>query len=149
MPALTASPHFTADEFACHDGTPYPAAWIDSRLRPLCAVLEAIREACEGRPIRIVSGYRSPAYNAARARASVGVAKDSQHIHGRAADIAVDGMAPSDVWRVLMQLSASGKVPQLGGAGVYRGWVHVDVRERAEDGHMARWLGDGLTAFPA
>ncbi len=140
------TPHFALDEFRCHDGTPYPSEWIETRLRPLCDALEAIRAACDGRPVTILSGYRSEAYNAARARQSAGVAKDSQHIHGRAADITIDGIAPSDVHAAVLVLDKAGRI-SIGGLGLYRGWVHVDVRERPEDGHLARWT-DAVPAHP-
>lgn len=69
------SAHFSRVEFDCHDGTkatPAPA---------LIAALEKLRTAI-GRPVVIVSGYRTKAYNA-----SIGGAKDSRHTHNDAADI--------------------------------------------------------------
>ncbi|HET6497248.1 MAG TPA: D-Ala-D-Ala carboxypeptidase family metallohydrolase, partial [Thermoleophilia bacterium] len=61
----------------------------------LCArawtVLEPIREAV-ARPVRVTSGYRSPAVNAA-----VGGSSRSQHSKGEAADIKVDGMAAPEL----------------------------------------------------
>ena len=145
----TASPHFLADEFRCHDGTPYPPDWVAERLTPLCAALEAIRDELGGRAIRILSGYRTQAHNDALRTSDgsgTGVAQNSQHIQGRAADIAVDGVSPSDVHAAVLRLYAAGRLPQLGGLGLYRGWVHVDVRPRAADGHLARWTGAGVSS---
>jgi uncharacterized protein YcbK (DUF882 family) len=132
--------HFRAQEFACHDGTAYPAEWIPERLAVLCRVLEVIREAV-GQPILILSGYRSPAYNEARRRNSAGVAKDSQHVHGRAADIRVRDLPSSDLHATILRLHREGKLPEMGGLGLYRGWVHVDVRP---GDRLARWNGEGV-----
>lgn len=129
--AITA--HFDVEEFACHDGTPFPEEWIDERLKELCAVLEALRARLGGRPIRIISGYRSPAHNAA-----VGGAKASQHMQGRAADFEVEGLAPSDAHAALLELLHAGAV-EFGGIGLYPAWVHVDVRPTS--GHLAQWTG--------
>lgn len=137
------TPHFRAQEFACHDGTPYPAEWIPDRLVPLCGVLEVIR-AEVGRQVIIVSGYRSPAYNEARRRNSAGVAKDSQHVEGKAGDIRCPGLPSTELHEAVLRLQRAGKLPALGGVGLYRGWVHVDVRTKPADGHLARWNGDGL-----
>ena len=62
---------------------------VDQTLDPLRAVL--------GRPIRVASGYRSPAVNAA-----VGGSEGSQHTRGEAADITVEGMASEEVVRALV-----------------------------------------------
>ena len=137
---LPITPHFTLDEWTCKDGTIYPSAWIPERLAPLCQVLEVIRTACGDRPITILCGFRSPSYNAKLiAQGHHGVASGSQHVEGRAADITVAGMAPSDVHAAILALEADGQVPQLGGLGIYPGWVHVDVRPRVPAGHLARW----------
>lgn len=130
--------HFTVDEFCCHDGTPYPVDWISERLLPLCTALEFLRGDLGGRAITILSGYRSPAHNAA-----VGGAQRSQHMEGRAADITVDSTAPSDVHAALLRLFEAGEI-EIGGLGLYPSWVHVDVRPRPVNGHLARWTGTGV-----
>lgn len=138
--------HFSLSEFSSHDGVSYPInetdtedaqgrTWFATRLQPLCIVLETLRAALGGRSIKIISGYRSPAHNAA-----VGGAKASQHMQGRAADIAVDGIVPSEVHAKLLELAQTGEV-SIGGLGLYPGWVHVDVRPRPADGHLAQWMG--------
>ena len=132
------TPHFSVDEFACHDGTPYPEEWVKDRLVPLCNQLEVIRHACGDRPIIVLSGYRTAAYNAG----CPGAATASQHIDGNAADIQVEGMAPSDVHRVIIDLDDSGEI-MIGGLGIYTAWNHVDIRERPADGHLAMWRGPG------
>jgi uncharacterized protein YcbK (DUF882 family) len=72
------SPHFSRSEFTEHDNGALPAGMPAPSL---IAALERLRSEI-GRPIPIVSGYRSPAYNA-----EVGGARDSRHTHGDAADI--------------------------------------------------------------
>lgn len=144
--SIPISQHLSLDEFACHDGTPYPAEWIAERLTPLCTVLEAVREGCGARPITILSGYRTPVHNAelrAADGSGTGVASQSQHLYGRAADIRVEGMAPSDVHQVVLTLYRARRIV-IGGLGIYPGWVHVDIREQEPMGHLARWTGAGV-----
>lgn len=108
------SPHFNRSEFDCHDGTPaHPEP-------SLVAALERLRHICGDRPLRILSGYRSPAYNA-----KVGGAPHSQHLYNRAADI------PSG-YASVRQAEQAG-FTGIGNAGAWA--VHVDVRP----GGPARW----------
>ncbi len=139
--------HFKVTELACHDGTPYPEAFAD-RLPMLMALLDAIRDAWGG-PVDVVSGYRSPAYNAElmvldEGRGTHGVASGSQHTEGRAADIRPAGQPgqAAQLHQAIMRLYNDGQLPQLGGIGLYvkSGWVHVDTYH-APDGHLRRWLG--------
>lgn len=100
------SPHFNAAEFRCRDGS-----YREPACRLLC-VLEAIR-AIAGKPLPIVSGYRSPSWNA-----KVGGAANSLHLVAQAADI-----PPGFVDE------AGARRAGAGGVGLDRdGWaVHVDV----------------------
>jgi uncharacterized protein YcbK (DUF882 family) len=108
------SPHFSAWEF--RDRRNGKSVHID---HALVEVLERIR-ALDGRPLRIVSGYRSPETNTA-----VGGAPRSQHVQGRAADIEAGRCT-------VRQAAAAGAV----GIGARGGWaVHVDTRP----GPPARW----------
>jgi|SRR5579859_350139 len=78
------------------------------------------------RPIHVNSGYRTLETNAELARSHEGVAVNSFHLYGRAADIVVEGF---DV-RALRDLALSLGV---GGVGYYpskadgHGFVHVDT----------------------
>ena len=142
------SRYFTVDEFRCRSGEPYPAAWAGDRLAALCGVLDMLRDAWGG-PLVVVCGYRTAAYNAALAEASAkrngdvsGVAQNSQHVQGRAADIRPD--APTvervaELHRLALRLHREGKI-RLGGLGLYPGWIHVDVRAGE---HLATWGGQG------
>ena len=117
------SPHFSKAEFADHSGAPFPPGIPSPKL---IVKLEALRAALGGKPITIVSGYRSPAHNKA-----VGGAKNSQHLRGRAADIKVEGVSP----RVVADI-AEAVFGWLSGIGRYDTFTHVDVRRS-----HARWTG--------
>lgn len=114
------SQNFTVAEFACRDGT--DPVFVAPKL---VEILQQIRTHF-GRPVRINSAYRTPAYNA-----KVGGAKYSQHCYGTAADITISGVAPSTVAAYVETL-----MPAYGGIGIYtkQGFTHVDVRTK-----KARW----------
>lgn len=89
------SSHFKLGEFLRSETAERRPDWLDAQYNPDAAVqsnlsylvdttLEPIR-ATFGYPIRITSGYRSPAVNAA-----VGSKPSSQHLLGQAADCQVD-----------------------------------------------------------
>lgn len=129
------SEHFDDSEFACHDGTPVP-----KELRPnaefLCqAVLEVIRETI-GRPVAVISGYRTPAYNE-----RIGGAKKSTHMTAEGADIRAGDV--DTLWRAILRLHEDGHLPGLGGVGRYDSWIHVDTKKSA-DGHLRMWGGRGV-----
>ncbi|MCF8028689.1 MAG: DUF882 domain-containing protein [Desulfobacteraceae bacterium] len=72
------------------------------------------------RPVRLISGYRSPEYNRLlRARGS-GVAKNSYHLKAMAADIHISGINNRRLYQAARAIKA-------GGAGSYSEFVHVDV----------------------
>lgn len=79
-------------------------------------------------PIHIISGYRSPATNAALAARSGGVATHSLHLVGEAIDLRVPGRDLKDVHRAALALRG-------GGVGYYphSDFVHVDI------GRVRRW----------
>jgi uncharacterized protein YcbK (DUF882 family) len=97
--------------------------------------LQVLRDVV-GKPIFIMSGFRSPERNEA-----VGGAKKSQHCEGNACDIKVKDTAPEEVAKLIEKLIAEGKMCQ-GGLGTYsrstpsEGWVHYDCRNV-----KARWNG--------
>ena len=94
----------------------------------LLAVVKVADEARHriGRPLRINSAYRSPAYN----RAISGASK-SIHVLGGALDLSG---SPATLHKILTQLRKEGFFK--GGIGKYRTFVHVDVR-----GKNADWQG--------
>lgn len=72
-------------------------------------------------PFEVVSGYRSPATNAQLRRRSRGVAKNSYHTRGMAADLTLKT-------RSVGQIAAAGKALGAGGVGKYSRsqFVHLD-----------------------
>lgn len=114
------APHFQVKEFACSDGT--DTVFVAPEL---VEVLEKLRTHF-GRPVRVLSGYRTETKNKA-----VGGAAYSRHKYGMAADIAVEGTAPAAVAAYAETL-----LPDRGGIGVYGTFVHVDVRDA-----RSRWTG--------
>jgi len=126
MGDLTAN--FSVSEWKCHDGTMPPPECMDNVLK--CARnLQVLRDHL-GKPITIISGYRTKAYND-----KIGGADKSLHMTGHAADIRVAGMTPKEVLGAVLHLIETDKMHN-GGVGVYDSFVHVDVRSGP-----ARWQG--------
>lgn len=140
------SENWTWAEFACHDGEEVPLE-LQPNVRRLCtSVLEPIRFHWAG-PLIVVSGYRSPTYNQALRLAGGGAAAHSRHMTGEAADIRPAAFEALPRLKSLIEdMIRNGELPALGGYGTYPGWVHVDVRQRPEDNHIARWEGKGVGA---
>lgn len=112
------SRNFTSEEFACKCGCGF-----DKISPKLISLLQVLRDTLDS-SITINSGCRCAKHNA-----SVGGAGDSQHVKGTAADIVVKGFTPRAVYELLTQA-----YPDTYGVGVYKSWVHIDVRET-----KARW----------
>lgn len=150
---------FGAQEFACHTGTRVPVAYIDTSLAALTSQLDLVRDAWGSR-VEVVSGYRTAAYNAA-----IHGAPRSLHLKAMAADvrpvIVREGIRvkwhmlqpeerkkiAEDFYAVINALMSTQSLPVVGGIGWYPGkWVHIDVRPKPADGHIARWEGQGIGA---
>lgn len=123
--------HFSLEEFACKDGTPYPTEWIDTLLTPLCEDLEIIREEFGGKAITITSGYRTLKYNQ-----KIGGALDSQHPKGTASDFKVEGVPARKVSEKVVDLVKSGKLKRIKAVGSYESFTHVDIRN---SGGLVYW----------
>lgn len=76
----------------------------------------------------VISAYRSPETNAMLNKRSSGVAKKSQHVHGKAIDVRLRGLETRQLHQVALDL-------KLGGVGYYEksDFVHVDT------GRVRRW----------
>jgi uncharacterized protein YcbK (DUF882 family) len=85
---------------------------------------EVYRASGSSSPIHVVSAYRSPGTNAMLARRSRGVAKNSQHMSGKAMDFNLPDVSMSTVRDIGLRL-------QNGGVGYYpranNPWVHLDT----------------------
>lgn len=89
----------------------------------LLDLLYLLRAEVEGkRAFEIISGYRSPATNAALRNNSSGVAKRSYHMQGKAIDIRLPGCDLENLHNAAISMRA-------GGVGYYPGsdFIHVDV----------------------
>jgi uncharacterized protein YcbK (DUF882 family) len=129
--------HFCVEEFHCKDGTIYPVEWITERLKPLCQQLEKIR-ALTGQQMRIISGYRTKAYNDYIYEKLGRTPTNSMHIQGIAADILLDGMTILDLYRAIEKLIAD-KAIRDGGLGIYYTCVHYDIREKPARWNHTKW----------
>ena len=117
------SEHFTVREFASRSRR-YRYARIS---RELVRGLQAMRTAANS-ALTIRSAYRPPAHNS-----SVGGAKRSQHLAGRAADIRIRDHSPLEVAELAIE--------HLGtdiGLGLGPTSTHVDLR-----GSLTTWVYDG------
>lgn len=126
---LQLTANFRAGEFASRGQLPTDQTVRDN-IRKLAQALQVLRDEL-GKPITVISGWRSKAHNDA-----VGGAKNSRHMIGDAADIIVQGVSSVDVYRTIERLQTAGKLP-AGGAHAYRGkypFCHYDCR-----GWNARW----------
>lgn len=153
------STHFRLRDFLTHDQVNIWPKVLVIRLS-LVDKLELIGDALEalGRPadIRVMSGFRTPEYNARGVGRRGGRARDSRHMYGDAADIYVDADGDGRMddldrdgrvtvrdarWLAAVAAQVDAEHPMVtGGIGVYRAnaahgpFVHVDTR-----GTPARW----------
>ena len=114
------SEHFKRSEFTCGCG-----CGLDTVDTGLIYLLELVR-ARFAVPVTVNSGCRCLGHND-----RVGGSAKSQHLIGRAADIVVAGIEPSDVADYLDSV-----YPNQYGLGRYDTFTHIDSR-----GTKARWQG--------
>jgi len=137
---LPESEFFKPSELACKDGTPYPEAWFDRYTILVLKLADPIRRLWAG-PLLVVSGYRTQAYNDGLIKEGHHPASQSQHIEGRAMDIAPLNATPQLVEELhdrILDAYLYHQLPYLGGLGLYPGWVHIDTA-KSSDGHLRRW----------
>lgn len=113
------STNFKLKEFACKDGS--DTVFVAPEL---VEVVQKIRDYF-GKPVHINSGYRTDSYNK-----KIGGATYSQHMYGVAVDIHINGVKPRKIAEYVETL-----LPDKGGIGIYKNFVHVDVREQ-----KTRWV---------
>ena len=111
------------------------------------AAWEVHRAVGSSEPIHVVSAYRSPQTNSMLRNRSRGVAKHSQHMHGKAMDFFLPDVSPTRVRETGMRL-------QRGGVGYYPGahtpFIHLDVGSvrswpRMSRDQLVRLFPDGRT----
>ena len=93
---------------------------IDVRLLDL--LYEISKKIPSGKPLHLISGYRSPATNRMLRARSKGVARHSLHMKGYAADIRIPGFKTAALRQIAVDLG-------VGGVGYYpkSDFVHVDI----------------------
>lgn len=91
-------------------------------LQMLCInVLEPLQAAI-GKPLRIISGYRSHMVNIA-----AGGHKISDHIYGQAVDFTVEGISALDLWKNI-SLDAYGDIQYDQVIYEFEKWVHISYK---------------------
>lgn len=101
---------------------------IDTRTLDIMAASHNLLDVNE--PYMMLSGYRSPETNAMLRRRSRGVAKNSLHLRGQAADLRLAS-------RSITQMAQAALACKAGGVGKYRrsNFVHMDC------GNVRSWNG--------
>ena len=112
------SRNFSRSEFTCSCGCGFDT--VDAELLD---ILQTARDDLGG-IFTVTSACRCPEHNT-----SVGGAGNSQHTKGRAADIQVKGVSPTEVHEYFFN-----KYPDKYGLGKYQTFTHVDSRPG-----RARW----------
>ena len=92
---------------------------IDARTVDIMAAAHNLLDVSE--PCMLISGYRCPATNAMLRARSSGVAKNSRHLRGQAADLRLSSRSVSQMYRAATACKA-------GGVGRYSrsNFVHMD-----------------------
>lgn len=128
------SEHLSWKELACKDGTPYPKNFIvDGRVDHLANIFESIRKIWD-RPIKVHSAFRTLSHNR-----KVGGAKSSQHVQGRALDLAPPTGVTIDQFYNIIRRNAN--LFGIRGLGKYKTFVHVDTRPTNQ---LVMWSGSGV-----
>ena len=117
------TPHFTLAELTAtshrqFDNTPNEAE--TANLQKLAEFLEQVKEALDGKPVMISSGFRCKAVND-----SVGSRDSSQHRTGCAADFKVPGMTPDAVVRAI--IAAGLPYDQI--IREFDAWTHISISD--------------------
>ena len=118
--------NFNLSEFQCKCGCEMPE-FVKKNVKELAEDLQVIRDKV-GVGFTPNSAYRCPKHNT-----TVGGVKTSQHLKGKAADINIKGIEPSEVADLVEDLMKA-EVITKGGVGRYNSFTHVDIR-----GTNARW----------
>lgn len=129
MSRLRLSPHFTVEEFDCHNGARVPSSCIPA-LRSLCVhVLEPLRS--EFGAVRVVSGYRERLYNR-----SIGSTDGSYHVYDLRRRASPSGWGPGGV--------AADLVPATGRPETWAAWAR---QHRTSNATLARRNAGGVGRY--
>lgn len=121
------SAHFTLEEFLHsdtakqHGYSNFPTWEVVDNLKRLADIMEQIRNGAGGRPVTILSGYRSPPVNTA-----VGGATNSAHLFGLACDFIIpDYGSPLDICKAIEPHMGFLQIDQL--IWEFGDWVHLGL----------------------
>ena len=118
--------NFNLSEFQCKCGCEMPE-FVKKNVEELAKDLQVIRDKV-GIGFTPNSAYRCPKHNQI-----IGGVKTSQHLKGKAADIKIKGIEPSEVADLVEDLMKTEAITK-GGVGRYNSFTHIDIR-----GTNARW----------
>ena len=113
--------NFNKSEFECKCGCEMPQDVL-FEIQKLAAQLQTIRDFIR-KPIKLTNAYRCAKHNKA-----VGGVSNSQHILGKAADIQVTDIPPSEIYKTIDNLTEHWHILQ-GGLGKYNTFTHYDIRK--------------------
>lgn len=122
------SPHFAKDECVCCCG-----CGLCNATPRLLMMAEKIRDLL-GEPMIVRSVCRCAEHNAK----TPGASPTSKHLAGKAMDFYCRRLSPLAVYNTIAKAWYDGRLPELGGVGIYDWGVHIDT-EKAPDGHLRRW----------
>ena len=124
------TPHFKRRELQCRCG----CGFYDPEPEMLL-LIEHVRDIL-GVPMYVHSACRCRRHNGA-----VGGSPNSKHMSGQALDFDCgQRLSPVAVYNILLSKYIRGELPELGGMGLYKSFVHIDCYH-AEDGHLRLWRG--------
>ena len=122
--------HFKQRELQCKCGC--------GLCEPTAEFLELIEHV---REILDVPMYVHSAQRCRRHNAAVGGSPNSKHMSGQALDFDCGSrLSPVAIYNILLAKYIHGELPELGGMGLYKTFVHIDCWH-AEDGHLRLWRG--------
>lgn len=121
------SPHFSLDECKCRCG-----CGLLNVSPTLLALAEKVRGVLK-EPMIVHSVCRCKKHNS-----EVGGSPKSKHLTGQAMDFHIRGLSPVMLYNTIVKAWHDGRLPELGGVGLYDWGVHIDIA-KAPDGHLRTW----------
>ena len=118
---------FSMNEFECHCGCRMPDSARANIVALVEQVLDPVREKL-GMPIKVNSGYRCPRHN----EEVLGV-RNSQHMKGEAADIAMVHGSRFKVHDLAQAIVENGRCDQR---SIYPTFVHVSYKRNGPNRHQ-------------